>query len=153
MTSHEKITVRSLKPEDLENVVDIDASITGRSRRFFFEKRLRAALNDPRGFIPLAAENSDGRLIGFTIARLQSGEFGGDHRIAELDVIGVDPDAQYGGAGRALLDGIGERLKKMNIGELRTQVDWQNQDLLHFFAAAGFDLAFEQVLEHTISGR
>ncbi len=153
MNSEENIALRPLKPDDLDRVVEIDARIIGRSRRVFFEKRLAAALADPAGFVALAVANSGGQLTGFAIARIQNGEFGIDHRIAVLDVIGVDPLAQHGGGGTALLDGITERLRKINITELRTQVEWQNRDLTHFFAAAGFDLAFDQVLERAVTGR
>ncbi len=153
MSSKEDNQPRPLKPDDLDRVVDIDARITGRSRRLFFEKRLQAALSDPHGFVALAIENADARLAGFAIARIQNGEFGDDHRIAVLDVIGVDPDARHGGVGSALLAGVDERLKKMNIGELRTQIDWQGRDLMQFFAAAGFNLAFDQVLERPLAGR
>jgi len=153
MKPQEKLGLRSLMPDDLERVVAIDGGITGRSRRLFFEKRLQAALGDPHGFVALAVDRSDEQLIGFAIARLQNGEFGDDHRIAVLDVIGVDPDARHSGAGTVLLDGIVGRLKKMNIGEMRTQVDWQNRDLMQFFAAAGFGLAFDHVLERPLAGR
>ncbi len=153
MNSTENTGSRPLSPEDLDRVVDIDACITGRSRRLFFEKRLAAALADPHGFVTLAVEEPGQELIGFAIARIQNGEFGDDHRIAVLDVIGVDPDDQHSGAGRVLLEGMSERLKKMNIGEMRTQVDWQDHDLMHFFAASGFNLAFDQVLERPITGR
>jgi len=150
MNSAEITDLRPLKPEDLDRVVEIDARITGRSRRLFFEKRLQAALADPHGFIALAVEGAGAALTGYAIARLQNGEFGDDHRVAVLDVIGVDPDTQHSGAGTTLLEGISARLKKMNISELRTQVDWQDRDLTHFFAAAGFDLAFDQVLERPL---
>ena len=86
--------IRTLKPEDFEAVVEIDRRITGRSRRLFFEKRLEAALADRGGFISVALEDAKGALIGFSIARVQSGEFGDDRRVAVLDVIGVDPESR-----------------------------------------------------------
>jgi GNAT superfamily N-acetyltransferase len=89
----------------------------------------------------------DGALGGFAIARLQNGEFGDDRRVAVLDVIGVDPERQGGGLGALLLDGITARMKRRDVHELRTQVDWREQRLLRFFAAAGFALAPRQVLE------
>jgi GNAT superfamily N-acetyltransferase len=131
-------------------VVEIDRRITGRSRRVFFERRLKAALADPAAFIAVAVEAEDSRsgaCGGFAIARLQSGEFGDQRRVAVLDVIGVDPARHGAGIGRLLLGGITAAMKGRGVGELRTQVDWRDQELLRFFAAAGFGLAPRQVLE------
>jgi len=143
-------TLRALKPDDLERVVDIDSRITDRSRKKFFEKRLEAALANTSGFIAVATE-TDSALTGFAIARLQDGEFGVDHKIAVLDVIGVDPESQKGGQGTLLLDGIIVRAKKMGISEIRTQVNWVDRDLLQFFAGHDFLLASSRVLERTAS--
>jgi GNAT superfamily N-acetyltransferase len=146
MASQSSGVLRALRPADLDAVVAIDRRIGGRGRRVFFERRLQAALADPAGFIAVAVER-DGALGGFAIARLQNGEFGDDRRVAVLDVIGVDPERQGGGLGALLLDGITARMKRRDVHELRTQVDWREQRLLRFFAAAGFALAPRQVLE------
>ncbi len=151
MSGKTTANTRPLKPEDLERVVEIDTQITGRSRRKFFEKSLEIALADTHGFIPLGVDGSSDDLIGFAIARIHNGEYGVDEKAAVLDVIGVDPDAQHGGVGQALLEGITEKLRKLGIGELRTQVDWQNQRMTNFFASAGFETAPEQVLERPVS--
>ncbi|MDH5747732.1 MAG: GNAT family N-acetyltransferase [Rhodospirillales bacterium] len=140
--------LRPLKPEDLDQVVDIDGRIGGRLRRIFFEKRLEAALADTNGFIAVAVE-ADGELAGFAIARLQNGEYGDDHRVAVLDVIGVDPECQHTGLGHQLLDGVEGYMRKRGINELRTEVDWNNSGLLHFFSTTGFGLAPFQMLERT----
>ena len=139
--------LRPLRPEDFESVVEIDGRITGRSRRVFFEKRLEAALADSGGFISVALEDGSGALIGFSIARVQTGEFGEDRRVAVLDVIGVDPDSQKHRHGMRLLEAITEYARKRGVDELRTQVDWNDGDLIGFFATAGFLLAPSQVLE------
>jgi len=146
MANQSSGVLRALRPADLNAVVEIDHRITGRSRRIFFERRLKAALADPAGFIVVAVE-ADDTCTGFAIARLQNGEFGDDRRVAVLDVIGVDPAHHGAGVGRLLLEGITARMKRREVGELRTQVDWRDQELIRFFAAAGFGLAPRQVLE------
>lgn len=154
MAKHSAGVLRPLRPADLDAVVEIDRRITGRSRRVFFERRLKAALADPAAFIAVAVEAEDsssgassGTCGGFAIARLQSGEFGDQRRVAVLDVIGVDPARHGAGLGTLLLGGITAAMKGRGVGELRTQVDWRDQELLRFFAAAGFGLAPRQVLE------
>lgn len=146
MGSQSSGDLRALRPADLDAVVEIDRRITGRSRRVFFERRLNAALADPAGFIVVAVD-TDGACAGFAITRLQNGEFGDDRRVAVLDVIGVDPSHQGAGVGAQLLEGITARMKRRDVRELRTQVDWRDQELIRFFAAAGFGLAPRQVLE------
>ena len=139
--------LRPLRPEDFESVVEIDKRITGRSRRVFFDKRLEAALADSDGFISVALEDGSGALIGFSIARVQTGEFGEDRRVAVLDVIGVDPDSRKHRHGIRLLEAITESARRRGVDELRTQVDWNDGDLIGFFATAGFLLAPSQILE------
>jgi ribosomal protein S18 acetylase RimI-like enzyme len=148
MSQSPKGKTRQLRPEDLERVVDIDRRITGRSRSVFFAKRLQAALDNVKGFIAMAAE-TDGKLTGFAIARLQDGEFGDTCRVATLDVIGVDPDRQNRGQGSLLLHQITEVMGKLDVHELRTQVGWRETALTRFFAASGFSLAPRQILERS----
>jgi len=143
-------TLRALKPDDLERVVEIDSRITGRSRKKFFEKRLEAALANSDGFIAVATETNS-TLTGVAIARLQNGEFGIDYKVAVLDVIGVDPEYQNSGQGVMLLDGITQRAKKMGISEIRTQVSWSDSELVQFFAGHEFVLAPNRVLERSAS--
>lgn len=139
--------LRPLAPGDFEAVVEIDRRITGRSRRLFFEKRLAAALADAGGFVSVALEDGTGKLIGYAIARVQSGEFGVDRRIAVLDVIGVDPDSRKHRHGTRLLEALTDDARRKGADEVRTQVDWRDGELVHFFATSGFLLAPSQVLE------
>ncbi len=138
--------IRPLRPEDLDRVVEIDRQASGRSRGEFFAKRLQAALTHQGRFIALAAD-ADDSLQGYAIARLQGGEFGEAGTAAVLDVIGVDDAHRHAGFGHHLIDGIEGYLSKREIGELRTQVDWQDRGIVGFFAAAGFQLSRHLVLE------
>jgi GNAT superfamily N-acetyltransferase len=147
MSADTETRLRPLRPEDFEAVVEIDRRITGRSRRLFFEKRLEAALADSSGFVSVALEDGTGKLIGYSIARVQSGEFGDDRRVALLDVIGVDPDSRKHRHGTRLLEALTDYARKCGADELRTQVDWRDGELIHFFATSGFVLAPSQVLE------
>ena len=94
-----QITTRALVERDFEQVVDIDANITNRHRPGFFQKRLAAALTEPKYFIYIGCE-LNGELKGFLMARLLEGEYGTDQPVAVLDAIGVDPKAQGNGSCR-----------------------------------------------------
>ena len=49
-------TLRPLAPQDLDAVVGIDARITGRSRRAYFDQRMRAVLRAAALHTQFAAE-------------------------------------------------------------------------------------------------
>ena len=138
--------LRPLAAEDLETVVEIDRRITGTSRRGFYEKRLAAAIREPKAFFAVAAIEG-GAVAGFVFAHLQDGEFGNNAPIAVLDSVGVIPEARGRGVARALMAGLEDTLKARNVTEIQTEAGWAEHDLVEFFAAAGFDLAPRLVLE------
>jgi len=138
--------LRPLTADDLSQVIEIDESNTGRSRKDFFEKRLAAALKDPKQYVYSAFENDDG-IQGYLLARLQEGEFGGDKIIAVIDDIGVRHELQGKAIGRLLMEELTRIIQKRNIQEIRSQADWADQSMLRFFAAAGFKLAPRYIYE------
>jgi len=144
-------SIRPLTADDLETVVAIDAKITGRPRRGFYEKRLQAAQEEPKGFIYVGA-CKDGGLVGFVMARLLAGEFGSQAPVAVLDAIGVDPAAHGGGWGSALMDGLDDVMRQKGVSELQSQVDWTNHGLIGFMDQAGFELAPRYVLRRQVGG-
>ena len=143
-------SVRSLVPDDFERVVQIDRELSGMSRRGFFEKRLRCAKAYPKAFVSLGYEE-DGVLEGFVMAHLLDGEFGGTEPAGILDAIGTTEKVRGHGGARALLGQLIEKLKGRGAMEFRTQLLWQDQALIQFFASAGFVLSPRLVLGRTCS--
>ena len=144
------LQLRSLHRDDLDRVSSIESRITGHSRKGFLQKRFAAAAESPDGFIACAAVR-DEKLSGYAIARIQEGEFGAQDAVAVLDVIGIDPDAQGKGIGKALLAEMERRMKARGIETLRTQVDWGSPPMIRFFSSTEFLLAPAQVLERDTS--
>ncbi|ROR32476.1 GNAT family N-acetyltransferase [Inmirania thermothiophila] len=145
------VTIRPLAEGDLEAVVAIGGAEGGAARRGFFEKRFAAMGADPEAFVSLGAE-ADGRLVGFLLARLLQGEFGGTERVGVLDAVSVEPGRRGRGVGAALLAALEEALRARGAVELRTQVEWNRPGLLDFFARHGFSLAPRLVLERGTAG-
>ena len=133
-------SVRPLTPADFERVVGIDRELSSFSRRGFFEKRLRCAEAHPKDFLTLGYEE-DGQLQGFVMAHMLNGEFGGLEPVGILDAIGTTAKVRGHGGARALLDKLVEKLKGRGAKELRTQLHWEAQPLIQFFAASGFGLS------------
>ena len=133
----EAIAIRSLQPEDLEEVVAIDARTTGRARHEYFKVKLRE-VEDETGIRSSLAAEFEGMFVGFLLARVYYGEFGVMEPVAVLDTIGVHADFTRRGVGTALLRQLQTNLLGLGIRELRTEVDWSNQRLLAFLHRAGF---------------
>lgn len=144
------LTLRSLHPNDLNRVSEIESSQTGSLRRDFLEKRLAVATARPDSFITCAALDGE-KLAGYGFARILEGEFGTRSPIAVLDAIGVDPDSQRKGIGKMVMSGIEQRMGKRNISTLQTQVAWSDHAMISFFSSTGFSLAPGQIIERDTS--
>jgi ribosomal protein S18 acetylase RimI-like enzyme len=133
----QSVIVRQLRPDDLEAVVALDAKNTGRRREEFFKTKLQQNLAETGIQISLAGELA-GAFVGFLLARVFYGEFGTMEPVAVLDTFGVHPDFRSRGVGRALLHQLRTNLNGLGIPRLRTDVSWDDQDLLGFFHHEGF---------------
>ncbi len=142
--------MRPLMASDLARVVEIDENNTGRSRKDFFEKRVASALKSPKEFVYLAYE-VEGELKAYLLVRIQQGAFGGDKVVAVVDDIGVSSDMQGKGIGRHLMDELTTIVKKKGIQEIRSQADWNDQSMLRYFAATGFQMSSRIIYERDTS--
>jgi len=133
----EDVLVRSLSSADLEAVIALDARIVGRRRERYFGVKLRQNLAETGIQVSLAAE-LEGRFAGFLLARVYYGEFGALEPVAVLDTLGVHPDLAHRGVGSALLSQLRKNLGALRVDRLRTEVDWDQQELLRFFQREGF---------------
>jgi predicted N-acetyltransferase YhbS len=140
------ITIRALTPQDLDAVVAIDASIEGRMRRTYIERRLKAALREPGMHVQLAAVRDDD-LVGYILARRTEGEFGRPQTGLRLEIVGVRTDCRRHGAGTHLIGALLGYARRHGIGELRTTATWKQHRMLPWLDAVGFELAPEQIVD------
>ena len=143
------ILVRSLKASDLEAVIEIDAAESGRRRPLYFERMVERVVRQADFQVSLAAE-LDGRTVGFALATLFYGEYGLTEPTASLDAIAVAPDCRGQRVGRALIRQLLLNLSALHIERLRTEVAWNEYDLLAFFERAGFRPAGRICLERRL---
>jgi predicted N-acetyltransferase YhbS len=142
-------TTRALTAADLDAVVAIDRERSGRTRTEFCARRLRALAEAPEAGVGVAAERG-GRLVGYALARIQDGEFGGQAPTGVLDAIGVETAALHQGVATDVLRALDGALLARGARELRTQVEWTEFGLAAFFARAGFHLSPRLVLERNL---
>ena len=148
----EEILVRSIRADDLESVIGLDARITGRRREEYFRIKLGQSIADTGVQISLAAE-LDGLFAGFLLARVYYGEFGALEPSSVLDAIGVHSGLRGRGIGHALLHQLLTNLRGLGISCLRTEVEWNDQGLLSFFHHEGFVPASRICLDLDLQAR
>lgn len=136
----DRIPVRRLTLMDLEAVVTIDAASTGTTRLDFYRAKLGRALEDSSVQLSLAAE-LDGMVVGFLIVSFYYGEFGLPETIAVIEAIGVHPEYRGRKVSTALLRQLEMNLRALGVETVRTEVSWEQLDLLRFLAHVGFEPA------------
>jgi ribosomal protein S18 acetylase RimI-like enzyme len=143
------VTVRTLNRADLDRLVRMDHAWSGRNRAKFLEGKLGRAL-DADVQVSLGAV-VDGTLVGAVLGTVHYGEFGLAEPVAVLDTLLVDPASTRRGIGRAMLDQLLKNLAALRIERVRTEVAWDEQELIGFLAKEGFAPSGRLVLERTLS--
>ena len=143
------VLVRSLKEADLEALIEIDAAESGRRRPMYLERMLEHAVRKAEFQASLAAE-MDGRTVGFVFATLFYGEYGLTEPSASIDAIGVLPEFRGRRVARALMRQLLLNLAALRIQRVRTEVPWNDFDLLGFFERHGFAPAARLCLEREL---
>ena len=140
------VLVRAMREADLNAIVAIDAAATGRRRPRYFDIMLQRAITQASLQISLVAEVED-RVVGFMIGSLYYGEYGVVEPSASIDAVSVDPRFRRKRVGRALMRQLRLNLNALRITTLRTEVSWNNFDLLAFFRSQGFNPSSRLCLE------
>lgn len=130
-----QITIRPLREEDLDAIVEIDRKVLGEARPKFYQKKIADSLKGP--VTSLVAEYN-GRIVGFILGAVSGWEFGVPSSFGWIDTIGVDPDFQRRGIGTLLFRGLVKEFAKNGIRRIYTLVSWDDWDLLSFFKKVGF---------------
>jgi predicted N-acetyltransferase YhbS len=147
----EDLIVRALRMDDTRRLVKMDQEISGRSRTKWYEHKVQRALQDADVAISLGAE-MDGLLVGALLGSVHFGEFGQPEPLAILDTMLVDRSFGRQGIGSAMLDQLLKNLRGLRISRLRTEVAWNEVELIAFFGKVGFEPTARLVLELDLAG-
>jgi predicted N-acetyltransferase YhbS len=133
-----EVTVRLLRPDDIDDIVAIDEKITGTARPEYYRHKIDATnVADAQLSASLVAE-TDGKVVGFLMGTLFFGEFGIPESSAVVDTLGVDPAFQDRGVGGALFDQFLANMRAARVEKIYTLVDWNDFGMLKFFGNMGF---------------
>ncbi len=132
------VVVRSLEPDDLAAIVQIDAVQTGERKSAYWKRIFKDFVGDGRdqGRVGLAASSS-GKVVGFLFGDIRAFEFGSEPCGWILE-IGVDPGFTRSGIASALLREGCARLRAAGVSVVRTMVQRNNVPVLTFFRTNGF---------------
>ncbi len=133
-----EVRIRPLQDYDLGGIVALDEKISGTYRPEIWETRLGYYMRrDPEG--SYVAE-SNGRVVGFMLGEVRSGEFGLEEPTGWIEVLGVDPEVRGQAIGRRLADNILAHFSQEGAESVRTLVDEANMEgIASFFTALGFE--------------
>jgi len=140
--------IRPMRREDLRAVTRIEKALTGK-RAGTLEKDVARILRqgDPRGC--LVAEE-DGGVVGFIVGDVRPWEFGETSEVGWIRAIGVDPEFQGHGVGRALGNALLARFRARGVRTVRTLVEWHAGDVIAYFKDLGFDRSRQVALEKAL---
>jgi len=130
------LRVRPVDELDIDAIVAIDEKIGGRYRPEVWERRIGYYLRrDPEASV--VAENA-GRVVGFMLGEVRSGEFGLEEPTGWIEVLGVDPDHRGQAIGRRMAEAMLEYFKGQGATSVRTLVDEGMGEIAGFFTSLGF---------------
>lgn len=139
-----EVTVRPASELDIGDIVRIDERIGGAYRPEVWERRLGYYIRrDPDASVVAAAP--EGRVVGFMLGEVRSGEFGLEHPTGWIEVLGVDPDFRGRAVGRRMAEAMIAHFRDRGAVEVRTLVDEETLgDVAGFFRSLGFEPAPQQ---------
>lgn len=143
------VEVRTMTESDIERVATIDAESSGERRADYFSLQLRRAQEKASLHVSLVAE-VDGNVVGFVVGTVYYGEFGLLETSATIDAIGVQRRFRGRAVGRALLRQLRLNLASLRVTAVRTEVAWDDFELLAFLRREGFAPSNRLCLETTL---
>jgi GNAT superfamily N-acetyltransferase len=80
----------------------------------------------------------DGKVVGFMLGEVRSGEFGLEEPTGWIEVLGVDPEYRGRSIGRRLGEAMLGYFRRQGAKSVRTLVDQEHSELDRFFQSLGF---------------
>jgi ribosomal protein S18 acetylase RimI-like enzyme len=131
------LRIRPLDELDISAIVTIDEQISGRYRPEVWERQIGYYLRrDPDSSV---IAELDGKVVGFMLGEVRSGEFGLEEPTGWIEVLGVDPGQRGKAIGRRMAEAILEHFRGRGAQSVRTLVDEEMGEVRGFFSALGFE--------------
>ncbi len=140
MTESETVVqIRQLEDTDIGGITALDEKIGGEYRPEVWERRITYYLRrDPEALVVAEAE---GKVVGFMLGEVRSGDFGLEEPTGWIEVMGVDPDLRGKAIGRRLAERMLDHFQSQGASSVRTLVDETMTEITGFFGSLGFEPA------------
>jgi len=133
----EEVRIRPLDELDITAIVGIDEKISGQYRPEVWERRISYHLRrDPDSCV---VAEVGGRVVGFMLGEIRSGEFGLEEPTGWIEVLGVDPGSRGQSVGRKMAEAMLDYFRTQGAHSVRTLVDEDRAELAGFFSSLGFE--------------
>jgi predicted N-acetyltransferase YhbS len=129
------IKVRSMEPDDICGILEIDRKVSGMRRAETYKDRLTSDLG---GELDLSfVAELDNRITGFILARRV---YLGDpaEEIGLIQIMGVDPDYKRIGIGSMMIEKLISHCREKGAKMIKIMVNEYDSDLGEFFIHIGF---------------
>lgn len=128
--------MRAVQRADLDQVIAIDAGVTGLEKRKYWASVYRRYGSGERSEQQFLVAIDQGRVVGFIIGEVRDWEFGSPP-CGWVFAIDVLPQARLGGIGTRLLETISAAFRRAGVRKLRTMLARDNPLILSFFRSQG----------------
>lgn len=136
------LAIRPATELDIADIVRIDERIGGEYRPNVWERRVGYYLRrDPDAPVVAVSDDGEGRVVGFMLGEVRSGEFGLEEPTGWVEVLGVDPDFRGRSAGRLMAEAMLDHFRQRGAVRVRTLVDAEMEGIAGFFRSLGFEPA------------
>jgi GNAT superfamily N-acetyltransferase len=128
--------IRPVRRPDLDQVIAIDATVTGLEKRSYWLSVFRRYGQGGRSDQQFLVALMHGQLVGFVIGEVRDWEFGSPP-CGWVFAIDVAPPARLAGVGTLLLEAISAGFRRAGVRKLRTMLARDNTLILSFFRSQG----------------
>jgi len=130
------LSVRPVRRGDLDQIVAIDATVTGLKKQSYWRSVYRRYGDAERTGRKFLVAEADGRVVGFVIGEVRDWEFGSPP-CGWVFAIDVRPDSRLAGVGARLLEAICTSFQRAGVRKVRTLLARDNTLILSFFRSQG----------------
>lgn len=132
----DSIIVRPVRRGDLDQIIAIDATVTGLEKRSYWRSVYRRYGDAEQAGRKFLVADAGGRVVGFVIGEVRDWEFGSPP-CGWVFAIDVRPDIRRSGIGTRLLEAICASFRRAGVRKLRTMLARDNTLILSFFRSQG----------------
>ncbi len=134
-----EVQIRMLEDTDIGDITSLDEKLGGQYRPEVWERRIGYYLRrDPEA---LVVAEANGKVVGFMLGEVRSGEFGLEEPTGWVEVLGVDPDLRGQAIGRRMAEQMLNHFRQSGATKVRTLVDETMGEIGEFFTRLGFEAA------------